>query len=109
MKTALLVFFTAGEEQRFDPKAWLGKSDETGVINIDSESFMNKGQGITRLRWLVPTENYEVVRHKIKDKVVNDMSDRMAYGLSISEGGQRRLKVRISEKASICDRSYLYY
>ena len=88
MKRTLLVF--SKSQFDFHDGYWQGTLPDNcvdGVFQSTSEPFNKDGQGITRLRWMIPTSHYRIARKKIQAQASSFADDitRMTKGLKISE------------------------
>ena len=83
--TYLLVF---PKEVRFSAEVDPESEDEDGIIARDSEPFLGGGdQMIFRMRWLIPTENFEVVRKDPKARAVDRLAERLDAALNFAKQG----------------------
>lgn len=89
MKKTLLVFSKSQFDfhDAFWDKTLQDNCDENGLFTANCEPYNKDGQGITRLRWIVPTSQFRVARKKIQAKpnTVADDITRMTAGMKISE------------------------
>ena len=59
---------------------------DSGVIMYSCEGFKNGSQGISRMRWLVTTDDTTIVRKKAKDKApVSDLAAQIKDGFTIDD------------------------
>ena len=82
VKVVLLVF---PEHIRFSTKFSPQLQDAQGVLLRSSELIKVDGQGISRVRWLIPTTNHTIMLNKRKKKATDDIADRMRAGMKIDD------------------------
>ena len=89
-KTTLLVF---PERFKFTSDHVPDNENKKGIIELDVDPFVNKGQGIVKARWLVFTTGYEVLRPVIDEDDDALISAKMAYGLRVSDEAEDEVEI----------------